>query len=130
MKKILIGVGIFLLLGLWAWKSESPKQQFGSSQNIGYSYTSPTSATSSVTTSWTASPVVSADSSRGFVSFCNDNGTATNAIYLGLGATTTGVSGLKIPGNSCYEMTLQKMFTGNIYAIASPTAATLLIIYK
>lgn len=119
---------VFFGVKVLAPKSQAP-EELGAS-GIQFQYNSATIANSAVTTTWSVAPVLAADSSRGYASFCNESATAGNGIYLGLGATSTGISGIKITANTCYEMTLDKMFYGDIYAIASPTASQLLKVYK
>lgn len=92
-------------------------------------YNSANMATSSVGTYvWTS--VLSPDSSRRYVSLCNDNLAANSAIYLAMGATSTvssaGMLGIRVAGGNCYEMTETKMFYGTVYAIASSATSTLL----
>ena len=128
MKKLSVFIGLALaaLAIVSLFRAATPKPKVGGDPN--FFYTSATLSTSSVSTTWSASPVLSASSARGFVSLCNDS--ASSAIYLGLGGTTTvsslGMAGVRIGAGACYELTLSKMFYGNIYAVASPTAATLL----
>jgi len=126
-KKIVIVCALFLAVSIWLWQSERPKFGGGDVYN---KYSSPTIASSSVATTWSTSAVVAGDSSRVYASFCNGSTSSVADIYLGLGATSTGVSGIKIPGNTCYEMTKDNMFTGAIYTIATPTVNTLFMIYK
>jgi hypothetical protein len=133
MNKVLIAVVIALaaLVGATFVYNHSSMPHLvgaGGGSGIQFYYTTATTATSSVSTSWSSTPVLSADSSRGYVSFCNESVSVGQGIYLGMGATTTGISGIKVAANSCYEMTAEKMFYGNIYAIASPSATTLLTV--
>lgn len=98
----------------------------------GYFINTPTSATSTVGI-YTQTSVMSADSARSFASFCNMTNAvpATNdAVFLQLGATTTGLTGLMIKPQECYEMTGEKgnLFTGIIYARASTSTTTLLMV--
>lgn len=132
MKNLLVGIVILSLL----WLGYTAFTSIGKDGLVGgsdYQYVAPTMATSSVGIyAWTS--VLSADSSRGYVSFCNDSRITNSAIYLGFGATSTvsglGMYGISVPSNTCYEMTLDKMFYGNVYAIASSATSTLLKLYK
>lgn len=140
MKNLLLGIGVIVLvaLGLWGLNSKTtqapdsvPQQEQRVGAGMPFSYNSATQATSSIGIySW--STVLSADSNRGYLSFCNDSRTANSAIYLGMGATTSvsssGMYGRAIPSNTCYEMTLDNMFYGSIYGIASSSTSTLLTV--
>lgn len=124
-------IAAILALGIWMWQTEKPAKQ----NNIGgldYSFTTATMASSSVATSWGAAPVLAYDTSRSYALFCNDN--SSTSVYLGLGATSSlaagNMLGIRVAANSCYEMNPQDIFTGNVYAVASPTASSLLINYK
>jgi hypothetical protein len=101
--------------------------------SMPFSFNSATQATTTVGLyAW--STIASADSNRGYMSFCNDSRTANSAIYLSFGATTTlpasgnGLFGRAIPLSSCYEMTLDKMFYGTIYAVATTATSTLMTV--
>jgi len=129
-KKIVIVCALFLILAVWVWQSERPKFGGGDVYN---KYSSPTIATTSVGTAlW--STIVTANSGREYAIFCNDSKVSNSAIYLGLGATSTphanGIAGIAIPSATCYEMTLDKMFTGIVYAVASSSTSTLISTYK
>jgi len=130
MKQLLVVLALIgaITLGIWGFTKPQPLGGGGGSPGTFF-YDSASATTTAVGTSWSLSPILSANSGRGYLSFCNESTTAAAGIYLGLGATTTSASGIKIPGGSCYEMTPLKMFHGNIYAIASPTANSLLIIH-
>lgn len=124
MKKIILGVLaiICLVVGVrYLWKSDAPL-------GVDVVYSGPTMATSSVGI-YSSSLVLGADSGRQFVSFCN-YGASGDSLYLGFGATSTKPYGRVISSQACYQMTLENMFTGPIYSIASTATSTLLIIYK
>src|SRR5689334_15893276 len=106
MKNLILGILLVLAIGFGAsafmQDHAKPVGAGGGGAAGQFFYTSASSATSSVTTSWSSTPVLSADASRGYVSFCNENTGSGNGIYLGLGATSSGISGIKIAANSCY----------------------------
>jgi len=126
MKKIIVVCSIIAAIGLWLWQSEKP---FG-----GLTKNTPMMATSSVGIYQPFFPalVLSADSSRQYASFCNSSPTTTNYITLQIQATTTGINGILIPGNACYQMSndIGNLFLDNIYARASTSTTTLMILYK
>lgn len=117
----------FMLLG---FKQREKPTGAGGGSGVQFYYTTATSTNFTIGTSWTAnaSPLLPADSSRGYIDFCNNSIVANDAIYLGLGATSSSVSGIRIPTGSCYEMTQANMFYGNIYAMASTSTSTLLTV--
>lgn len=126
-----IAISAFFLTVFLVFKPVVSPSQLPLGAAMPFSYNSATQATSSVGIyAW--STVLPADSGRGYVSLCNDSRTANSDIYLGFGATSTvsgsGMFGRAIPSNSCYEMTLDNMFYGNIYAIASSATSTLLTV--
>jgi hypothetical protein len=131
MKKVLITFAILAFItGLVAlYVTDKPKGQMaggGASQSFAYNTTS--SATTSVGTSLWAT-VLAESSGRGYVSFCNESVASNSAIFLRFGATSTpsalGMSGIRVPSGACFEMTQEKMFYGNVFAIASSSTSTL-----
>lgn len=82
----------------------------------------------SVTT--TSTPVLTADDDRQFAVFCNDG---TTPIYLGLGAAAEIGKGIRLDvagnGNSRWEIDMNNLYIGTVYAIATPTT-TMTICYK
>jgi hypothetical protein len=123
MKKIVIALALFVGLLYWLWRSDGT---FGSQP---YSFSVPTMTSSSVGI-YSSSLVLSADSGRTFASFCNNNHASGDAVYLGLGATSTKPYGRLIKSQECYQLHPEQMFTGPVYAIASTATTTLLIISK
>lgn len=125
MKNIVIG--IFVLLGIWFWQSDKP---FGASQAL--KFVSPTQATSTAGIyAW--SRVLTADSSRVFASLCNASPalpTTNDVMFIALGATSTPPYGITVSPGKCYEMTLDNMFWGDVYARASTSTSTLTSVYK
>ena len=118
----LIGV---VLLG---FKAFGPKQGPLGANGVPTFYNSSSLSTTTVGIySW--STVLSADSSRTYVSLCNDSVAANSAIFLGMGATSSvsrlGMAGIRVPSGSCYELTSDKMFYGVVYGIASSSTSTL-----
>src|SRR5688572_26499215 len=101
---VILGVAVVVLIGLF-FSRKPVAQPLGGSD---FAFSSANHATSTVGIyAWTT--VLSGDSSRGYISFCNDSLAANSAIYLGLGATSTvsvaaGMTGIKIPSNTCYQM--------------------------
>lgn len=128
MKDFLIGLGIATLIGLGTFLITQPENEPQTRLGAGsynFFYNSASQATTSVTTSsW--SVVLAADSSRGYTTLCNNSNVANDAMFLGFGATSTKPYGFRLASGACYEMTLDKMFYGNVYAIASGSASTML----
>ena len=92
-----------------------------------YSFNASIQATSSVG-NYNWSTVLSADSSRNYAAICNNSIVSNDAIYLGLGATSTKPYGFRLASGECYEMTNEKLFYGTIYGIASTATATVLTV--
>jgi hypothetical protein len=114
-----------VVLGFNAFNQRSKNKVGGNN----FSYTSPTMATSSVTTSaW--SSVLSSDTSRNYASLCNSSNVIGSAIFLGFDATSTPPYGIIVPPQQCYNIGSENMFFGTIYAIASTSTSTLLKLYK
>jgi hypothetical protein len=132
MKQLLITLGLIavVFLGIKAY-SPKPETAIGGS-GIQFTYESPAIATSSVGIySWAT--VLAANNSHAYRTFCNnaDGGVnANNPVYLGFGATSTDPYGFRLASGECYEMTLDKMFWGTVYAIASTSTTTVLTITK
>lgn len=111
---------------------------FGSPKSFGDSksyvqFTSPTQATSSVSI-YTPSLILSQSGSRQYASICNTSPTTTNNLLLEFDATST-ATGLNapariVPGNSCYDLTGDNMFTGNLYGIFQTNTATVQTLVK
>lgn len=133
-KGLIVIIGAFLLATFVGYVTSTHRlltteRPLGSA--LPFSFNSATQATSSVGVySW--STILSADSSRGYVRLCNDSRVTNADVYLGFGATSTvsssGMYGTLIAPNSCYEMTLDNMFYGTMYAIASSSTSTLLTV--
>lgn len=125
---IVAGVVIVFLgvLGALHLYSQPTSKIFGEPATSLY-YTAPTQATTSVGT--TLPVLILANSgSRSYANICNTSPTTTNDLLLEFDATST-VTGLSapamlVPGNSCYEMTTNKLFVGNLYGIFSTNTAT------
>jgi hypothetical protein len=128
MKKLIVAVaalGLVVALSFVLLKNESPKMVGGS--GTPFTYNISTNSTSTVGPSaWVT--VLSADSSRGYASVCNNSILSNDAVYLAFGATTTKPLGFRLPSGNCYEMTNDKMFFGAVYSIASTASTTLLMI--
>lgn len=130
MKKFLIVV-VCVILGVLTYKyfprvEEQPLAKVGGSATPFF-YKAATQATSTVNiTSWTN--VLAADSGRGYTAICNNGIVAGDTMFLGFGATSTKPYGFRLASGTCYEMTLDKMFYGNIFAISSTSTSTLMTV--
>lgn len=78
-----------------------------------------TNSSSTVATT-SATSVLSRNASRAWAELCNDD--ASNPAYLHFASATTSVAvkeGYKLGAGSCYQITKNNLYTGQIYGIAS-----------
>ena len=104
-----------------------PKSQLGDALPQVF-YTQPTQATTSVGTVLPVK-VLANSGSRQYAQICNTSPTSTNDLLLEFDATSsatglTNAPAMLVPSNSCYSMTPQNMFLGNLYGLYVNATAT------
>ncbi len=130
---VCIAAFLVIFFGVLLALNFAPKPASFGEPASGLYYTSPTMATSSVGL-YTPVNILANSGSRSYASICNTSPTSTNDLLLEFDATSTTVGlnapAMLVPGNSCYEMTNNKLFIGNLYAIFSTNTATVETLVK